>query len=254
MLKLKDSVSSSKMLSEALQKNGASHKSYKMYTSMDRALEILVSGHLYLFDGNNWNDKSDRDTMKAKSAFAKCFSCSTNENVAMWMLYGNKAGKNGAMLNFYHSTINLLINVKYIELGKFSEKRKFDSVYTLNSDADYEIFATDIIYAEKCSNGKVKLTLGDEHITTNDSILDDADVFYKKYPWSYEKECRLVVRIADKWNEVAVQQNLNCIRLTIPESHLKKLKDGRLIRSPIYSGWLDYGEPSLLTGDVDWNL
>ena len=254
MIELKDCIGSSRILSDALMQNGATHKNYKMYTSMERALGLLLSGHLYLFDGGNWNDVNDRKIMKDKGAFAKSFSWSTTENVAMWMLYGEGNGKKGAMLNFYPSTMKELIAAKKMELGKFGSNGKFTPAVTLHAGDDYNIFITDVIYTEDCKNGKVRLTLGDDHRTADKAVLDGDNIFCKKYPWSYEKECRLVVNLSDMRKKQAAEGNFNCVRLTISEPSLRELRKDRLVRSHIYSNGVENGIPSLLTGDVDWKL
>lgn len=254
MKRLKDCVSSSRALSEALQENGSAHKNYKTYTSMERALGLLQSGQLYLFDGSKWNDTCDQKAMRAKGTFAKSFSWSTTENIAMWMLYGGSKGKKGAMLNFYPSMIEELMSSKTIDLGRFESNGIFNAAATLSAPDDYRIFITDVIYTEDCKNEKVKLTLGDAHITANKAVLDDDNIFCKKYPWSYERECRLVVTLSEKQKEWAARDCLNCVRLTISESSLRRLGTDRLIRSPIYSNGTANGKPSILTGDVEWDL
>ena len=75
----------------------------------------------------------------------------------------------------------------------------------------------------------------------------------KIYPWAYERECRLVVRLSEDALLMAVNDKLNMIRLKIPSSGLIKMKN-RIVRSPIYQGGVDYGKSSTLTGDVEWNL
>ena len=49
MLTLKEMIEKSMPLSEGLKKNGEQHRSYDMYTSMERALGILVNGEIYHF-------------------------------------------------------------------------------------------------------------------------------------------------------------------------------------------------------------
>lgn len=99
-----------------------------------------------------------------------------------------------------------------IDLGRFGSDGMFQSVKTLQiSQKEYEIFLTDIIYTDPCndSGGKAKLTLGDEHVTADESVLDDPGVFHKNYAWKYEKECRLVVRLSEKWKMEAAKNNLD---------------------------------------------
>ena len=100
MKRLKDMISTSSDLSEGLKQNGLSHVNYKNYTTIERAMDLLLSGYVYLCDGSAWNDTVDREYMKARKAYGMCFSYSTRESVAMWMLYGGNRGKTGAILNF----------------------------------------------------------------------------------------------------------------------------------------------------------
>lgn len=144
-----------------------------------------------------------------------------------------------------------------IDLGRFGSDGMFQSVKTLQiSQKEYEIFLTDIIYTDPCndSGGKAKLTLGDEHVTADESVLDDPGVFHKNYAWKYEKECRLVVRLSEKWKMEAAKNNLTQIRIVIPGRIMRKVDEKRLVRSPIYRGKCSYGIKSQLAEGVKWDL
>lgn len=148
------------------------HRSYKLYTSMERALGFLVSGRFFLTNGETWNDTFDREQVKEKDLYSTSLSWSTRENVAMWMLYGRK---NGAMLNFYSSIIKEIINAKKIHIGFFFffESGKFkDECVLIKENNDYEIFISDVVYFEEYKKDKVVLTLGDEHATTERVIIN----------------------------------------------------------------------------------
>ena len=86
--KLMDICTTADNLAMGLSKNGLQHRRYKMYTSMERALEILRSGNMYFSTGRNWNDLQDRELMSRGRQYGGCYSWSTVENIAMWMLYG----------------------------------------------------------------------------------------------------------------------------------------------------------------------
>ena len=73
-------------IENGLKNNAEAHRNYKLYTSMGNALGIILTGHLYISNGENWNDVPDRNQMQEKDSFGLCFSCSTVENIAMWML------------------------------------------------------------------------------------------------------------------------------------------------------------------------
>ncbi len=255
MEQLRNIIQSSDSLANGLRINGSQHQNYKMYTSMERALGTLISGYIYLSNGNTWNDVPDHYFMETKNAFATCFSCSTKENIAMWMLYGAEHGKNGAMLNFYPSVLKELMNSEIVEMGAFDHHKQFTVQHILKrSKKDFEIFLSDVVYVDECKNGKFRLTCGDEHVIAEGMILDHRDIFIKNYAWSYEKECRLIVRPSQKWYAKSSREHLSAVRLKLSSQSIRKMQDGRLIRSPIYSGGVSFGIPSALTDDVSWEL
>ena len=88
MRQLKDMISNSHSLAEGLKENGKAHQNYKLYLPMERALSFLLTGNLYLSRGTSWNDTSDRILADTNNIYSRCFSYSTRENIAMWMLYG----------------------------------------------------------------------------------------------------------------------------------------------------------------------
>lgn len=111
-----------------------------------------------------------------------------------------------------------------------------------------------IFYTDQSRNGKVKLTLNDSHITADEDILEHPEVLHKNYAWSNEKECRLVVRLSEEQNRKAIEQGSSMIRIKMTDASIHKMRNGRLIRSPVYQGGVDYGTPSALTGQVEWEL
>lgn len=253
MEKLKDMIKDSNTLEKGLRKNGSSHMSYKLYTSIERALAIIVTGELYLSNGASWNDINDRDLMKAKNSYAMCMSCSTSENIAMWMLYSGKHGKQGAMLDFSRSVMNEILKSEVIELGKFNTRGTFEPIHMLYKD-DFEIFLTDVLYIDECKDGKVIVTFRDEHVTTEKKVLKGKDIFYKNYGWSYEKECRLTVRLSDDAFAVSCAEKLGAIRIRLSPPAMKKMNAERLYRSPIFVGGVSVGKESALTGGIEWDL
>ncbi len=254
MLTLRKMVEDSIPLSEVLKKNAEQHRNYDMYTSMERALGVLLNGEIYLSNGAGWNDVNDRYLMDIKKSYALCLSCSTRENIAMWMLYGAEHGKKGAMLKLYPSIMKELIEVEMIEIGTFKKDGTFAVAYTLRNKKDFVAYLTDVVYTDPCNNGKIRLSVGESHIIVDESILDDPDVFHKNYAWSYEKECRYVIKLTEKWNVIARKEKLTSIRVKMSSSSIKKMSEERLVRSPVYSGGVACGVISSLTNEVDWNL
>ena len=254
MITLKQMIDNNIPLSEGLKKNGQQHRNYDMYTSMERALGVLLNGEIFLSNGASWNDVNDRYLMDSKKSYALCLSCSTRENIAMWMLYGAEHGKKGAMLKLYPSIMKELVEADTVELGTFKKNGKFDVKHVLKNNKDFDAFLTDVVYTDPCKDGKVRLSEGEKHITVDERLLEDPDVFHKNYAWSYEKECRYVIKLKEKWNVIAKRENLAFIRVKMSASSRKKMSEDRLIRSPVYSGGVACGASSSLTNDVEWNL
>ena len=254
MRQLKDMISNSHSLAEGLKENGKAHQNYKLYLPMERALSFLLTGNLYLSRGTSWNDTSDRILADTNNIYSRCFSYSTRENIAMWMLYGGERGENGAMLNFYPSVMTDILNITTISLGTFVNGI-FKDCYTLDHNScNFDIFLSDVIYEDECKDDKVKLTLGDEHVTANSSILDHKDIVHKNIAWRYEQECRLIIRLPQRWEAKAREEGLHDIKILLPAASYRKMANNRLTRSPIYCGRVENGLPSSLTGKVNWKL
>ena len=156
------------------------------------------------------------------------------------------------MLDFPRHIMLELLKTKSIELGDFLENTFVPKV-TLMADRDFSICLTDVVYSQVCANGsKVKLTLGDEHVSVPVKTLGDPDVFHKYYAWAYERECRFMIRISEH-----VQAELYTApymaRLHLSNEALHEMKEN-LYCSPIYEGNCDLGTPSNLYQQVDWNI
>ena len=260
--KLKDIAGSSEELEAGLIYNGERHSNYRTYITMEEALNLLISGEMYLSNGKKWNDVTDRNLMGSKNVFAKCFSCSTRENIAMWMLYGGDGGKTGAALNFTGSMLKRVIAADTIELVKCSKKGgEMEVVKKLSrKENDFRVFLTDILYVEELKDKKrMLITQGEEHEIVSKSFMENADkmIFYKDYAWHYEMECRLVVKIDPKHDKLIesadTEDTYPAVRIKLSNSTLSELKK-RLTRSPIYNGKSTIGKPSVLHGNVDWIL
>ena len=256
MLKLHEMKNSPEALNRGLRENVLRHKNYNMYTAMDRAMCLLLTGNLYISNGQTWNDKLDRDIMKEQNAYGICMSCSTIESMAMWMLYSGDQGRNGALIRFLPSVIKEIVESATVELGAFSDKGKFiDNPMVLSREnEDFDIFMTDVVYTDaKDDSGKLTASLWEDHEVMDWSVIRDAGVFHKHYAWSYERECRLIVSLSAEIRKQAEAQKLDTIRIHLSDSARRSLKD-RIVRSPVYVGKTDFGQVSTLHGEVDWNL
>lgn len=257
MKKLREMNNSPEALQNGLKENALRHRNYNMYTAMDRAMCLLLTGNLYISNGQTWNDKLDREIMQRHSAFGICMSCSTIESMAMWMLYSGDKGRNGALVRFLPSTIKEIVELETIELGKFDSSGKFIQ-YPLvlkREDKNFDIFMTDVVYTDiqKDDPSIMIASVGEDHEYISCRFLEDSGVFHKHYAWSYEKECRLIVELAPEIQRQANEMNLNVIRIRLSEASRRALKD-RVVRSPVYEGKTDFGAVSTLHGNVDWSL
>jgi hypothetical protein len=134
-----------------LQEKASNHHSYKMYNQIDVVNSTIDNKALYLSTGNDWNDVVDRNNFNNDKLtmlnFGRCFSYSTTESVAMWMLYGGMKHK-GAMIDFDKSSISeILRNTKQIRVG-FFENEEFHSLKELTKQ-EFEIELIDVVYVEK---------------------------------------------------------------------------------------------------------
>lgn len=257
MIKLREMKTSPDALREGLRENALRHRNYNMYTAMDRAMCLLLTGNLYISNGQTWNDKLDREIMQKHSAFGICMSCSTVESMAMWMLYSGDKGKNGALVRFLPSIIQEIVESTTIELGKFDDYGKFirDPIILKREDKSFDIFMTDVVYTETHSKkpSTLNASLGEDHAHMDWQFLEAAGVFHKNYAWSYEKECRLIVELSPEMQKIVAENGFSTIRISLSEASRRALKD-RVVRSPVYEGKTDFGVVSMLHGNVDWSL
>lgn len=256
MKKLRDIKSSPEALRDGLRENALRHRNYNMYTAMDRAMCLALTGNLYISNGQAWNDVSDRDIMQRRSAFGICMSCSTIESMAMWMLYSGDKGKNGALVQFTPSIIKEIVELPTVELGKFDSSGKFteNPLILSRKDKNFDIFMTDVIYTDTQEDPSMLIaSLGEDHEHLDWHLLENAGVFFKHYAWSYEKECRLIVTLSPEMQQKATKNGLDTIRISLSAAAQRTIKN-RIVRSPIYAGKTDFGSVSTLNGNINWNL
>ncbi len=257
MKKLREMKTSPEALRDGLRENALRHRNYNMYTAMDRAMCLVLTGNLYISNGQTWNDKLDRETMQKRSAFGICLSCSTIESMAMWMLYSGDKGKNGALVRFLPSIIREIVESSTVELGKFDDCGKFiqDPLVLTRKDDHFDIYMTDVVYTDvqKEDPSMLIASLGEDHEYMDWQLLEDAGTFHKHYAWNYEKECRLIVELSPEIQKEAVKNGFNTVRISLSDASRRALKD-RVIRSPVYAGKTDFGAVSTLYGNVDWKL
>lgn len=257
MKRLREMKISPEALREGLRENALRHRNYNMYTAMDRAMCLILTGNLYISNGQKWNDMLDRELMQRRSAFGICMSCSTIESMAMWMLYSGNKGKNGALVRFTPSVIKEIVESPTVELGCFDSCGKFtkNPLVLTRNDKNFDIFMTDVIYTDTQEKDPSVLiaSLGEDHEHLDPRLLENAGVFFKHYAWSYEKECRLIVTLSPEMQQKAAKNGLDTIRISLSPAAQRAIKE-RIVRSPVYAGKTDFGAVSTLYGNVDWEL
>ena len=254
---------SSEDLINYLQDKGKHHSYYKVYSSIERISGWLREGKLYLSTGKKWNDRVDRSIFNTDNCdhinFGLCCSFSKSENVAMWMLYGkdkeNDDNKNGAMLNITKGQIEAVINeLDHVEFGHFGDTGAgFISSLSLERK-DIEIFRQDVLYySETDANNHISIKRSDERCDHVPSSVTDGLFILKKYPWNYENECRLVIRV--KRHLLKDHTDVDTAAIAIPENKLKDLRN-RVYASPNSEGNREYQglmlKKSKLGEDLDW--
>lgn len=249
MRKLADSIESNEELRRFLTDKANHHRRYKTYGSMERLQNCISTSSFYLSSGSRWNDTLDREQMKDPCLFGMCFSFAETENVAMWMLYGSEGGKKGGMLDFSGKSLRSIINKGAVYLGKFGTTG-FEDLQAV-PEAKAELI--DIVYYSRTLNGKYRISHVDDHVTVKTDILDGGSTVMKKsFPWHYEKECRLLVRIPEEYKAFILEQNIQNIRIQWPAV---KTADWVCYRSPVYQGEApENTRVSGLYGEVEWDL
>lgn len=234
---------------------GETHREYKHYASRSRIEHILSDGAIYLTDGSSWNDKYDREhfnpSFMSTKRFGACFSASSIESIAMWMLYGGISG-NGSMINFDRRTLRKAMNHEVYECGYFDAEGKFQCLMELPGE-ELRLRLVDVLYFQNHPEGSV--TVGRSSMKGGVFELD-AKAFNgmghvaKHRSWSYENEVRLVATIS-KLNLGGKASRVACVKIPIDfdSSFVKE----RVFDSPVSDGKGGYRD-SELRGTVDWNL
>ena len=232
-------------LQEYLISKAENHNCYKHYSSLERIEGMIESGCIYLSQGREWEDYEDRAGFNNWSSdcvnFAKCFSFSRSENVAMWLLY-SRAG--GAMLDLTSQVVKSVKEIEFLRLGKF-ENGHFANHKTLRrAKQEFSIRFIDVLYrGESDHPGMVTVKRSDERAELDANILKKCQesIVLKSYPWSYENECRLIVSVPrEVLGEFDVDDMLE-VSLGLDEKYLRE----RVINFPGKSARNRYRASSL---------
>lgn len=254
MGKTKDSLNNNLADADELRryliKKGENHKNYKTYSSQKYIREIINKQRIYLNDGSNWNDIADREAFNCDETeyknYGKCFSFSESESVAMWMLYGG-IDNCGAMISFTQKDMKKLLNIDHIILGVFENGNFVE--YSRLKKREFEIKLIDILYTRREDHSYyVRRSTETNRNVTFEVIGALGGECVKNVAWSYENECRLVVRI----NRDYIKKNETVVKIDLSPYNFSE-SFSRAYHSPTYKGEKIYNK-SELSGYIDWDL
>lgn len=221
------------------------HNYLKIYGKRAHIEYMLQENALFLSKGNNWNDIDDArrfDSDVSQDYFGRCFSFSKSENVAMWMLYARNP--EDLMINISPSVVrNSINNIDCVQMGKWDDN-KFLALGSLNR-ADIEIEFLDIVYCDEVSD-RTAIKRSTENVETISRELLSQITYYKKsYPWNYENECRLIIKIPRK----RVSDDVTVVRI-----ELQGLQNNFKVFSNPQNEEECGHERSTLRGTMHWNI
>lgn len=232
---------------------GRKHNEYRHYATRSRIADILRGRALYLNDGSSWNDRFDRErfnpSFMGTKRFGACFSATSVESIAMWMLYGGVDG-NGAMINFDRKTLLEAMGRDKYECGRFNDEGEFECLMTLPAEK-LHIELVDVLYFEDKPDGSVSIgrpSRKEKSQTLKREAFNGIGQIAKHQSWSYENEVRLVATI-DKLDLRGHASRVTCVKLPICVDAI----EDRVFDSPVSDGRGGYLD-SELCGTVDWDL
>jgi len=236
-------------LKEYLQRKAVNHNSYKYYSKIEYIRTIVKDRILYLGNGAKWNDVSDRESFVSESDcrinFGKCFSYSTDENVAMWMLYGGVYHR-GAMIDFTKRAMRNICDCSTITLGNMGEDG-FKPLFDIEKPK-FDIRVIDVVYYNS-ENGYIKRS-NESVFGVKTDMISTLGAYKKTYPWSYENECRLVVTI----DKALVPTECNTVKIDMSGIDLGKSLE-RVYYCPDFRETREDGfNKSKLQDLVEWEL
>ena len=238
-----------------LASRGEAHYHYKHYVTRARALSILENNAIFLTDGSKWNDTFDREHFNPKflttKRFGTCFSASSEESIAMWMLYGGTDG-NGAMIDFDRQTLTSAMQRESFECGTINDLGEFTVITTLPA-SKVQLDLVDILYFKTGKTNKVEIgrsSLKGGLYKLSTDIFPSIKQLVKHRSWSYENEVRLVATIS-KLDLEGNASRIKCIK--IPLDLDRMFIENRFFDSPVSDDGGCFRE-SELSGTVEWNL
>ena len=162
----------------------------------------------------------------------------------MWVVYSKKKDGQfvrGAMIPFSKNMINNIVNhnKNEIEYGSFID----GEFKTKGKTKDFRLEICDVIYYDQNSkdNSLYDIKRGDSKTECKKEFIDSLPYVKKYYPWNYENECRLIVKIKSS----EVDNNVNAVKLVLPEDVIKSMKKN-CVSSPLCKNDSDMKDSTLM--------
>lgn len=202
-------ITAKKLLDKNKEYNSSSF--FWHYSSINHVQKIIEKQRFECRSISNMNDLNEAESYKAKSSniYALCFSSAKQENIPMWYMYAGITG-NGASIVFKHSYIfDMLEDIKMLTAIKGNKE------YELKIGDDFDLYYGWIYYRENKDSNVFK------YRNTRYEVCDDIqefledNYFIKDYPWNYENEFRIVIKVK---KEIIYEK----IILKLPDIHVNK--------------------------------
>lgn len=178
-------------------------RGYVHYTNMKSLVLMIASGRVYLSAPSKTNDGTEVGRINRRT-YMMSFSFSTEENIAMWSVYGAHF-RDAIRLTFSHGSImEWLSDVARGEIafyGASSDGRKKLKPLKVKPSC---VELRDVSYNSKkgcCLSYRNRLfTLIDEvgNVVKTFDTNPRLGTYVKTWPWFYEQEVRIVVEFAEE--------------------------------------------------------
>lgn len=239
MNNFKDIVTANQ-INSLIEEKSYSHTYYYHYSDLDGINGILNSKKIYVSSMCFSNDISEHSKFGDETYryFQLCFSTGTTENLPLWFLYSGTNGK-GGRISLSKKSIQKWINFENMKMELVCDIKETNDILKNNENCKIEF--KDIIYCHK-ESGKYRLKYNTQvnnnfYDSEMQSVEKDNKGFLKDIIWFYEKETRLLVKVAENMIDKTLFQHAEKspyrIELSIPDNCYK---DIGIMLSPVFDG------------------
>lgn len=208
---------------------------FSHYTTVDSADKILSSGELWCSKLTDTNDKDEIKLHQANGneAFVLSLCNSNNEKIPMWYLYSGICG-NGVSIAFTPTKMAMLLNdIKSVDLLTWKKDSSFGDPplerKTLEEN-QFDIQCGWVFYRKKDAKEvfyrKKWYSLSSGTNTLDMKAFESNNFFVKDYPWEYEKEFRVIIKVKGEGKEIIdkIGESKAKIAIKIPDKIYRDIK------------------------------